>query len=124
AKKLKEYECTFRGRLCEAGEADHWWAYGETDAQAEASVASLIELYKRRGALFFNRFIPFPEVFERITPAELDAGDFSKMPAAMTGAQAALTMARIMKHLGRDDQSRAFAQIGLQRVGRATSLKA
>jgi hypothetical protein len=50
-KKFKEYECTFRDRLREAKE-DHWWNYGTTDAEAEASVASLVDLYKRRGALF------------------------------------------------------------------------
>ena len=69
-KKFKEYDCTFRDRLHEATEGDHWWNYGTSDAEAEASLADLIDMYKRRGALFFARFEPFPDVLERITPAD------------------------------------------------------
>jgi Domain of unknown function (DUF4304) len=123
-KKLKEYECTFRDRLHESQESDHWWSYGEGDAEAETSVASLIDMYKRRAGLFFGRFEPFPDVFERITPAEMDAGDYSRMPAAMTGVCAALTMARIMKHLGRLEKCREFAIVGLKNLGHAVGLKA
>src|SRR4030095_2015883 len=122
-KKFKEYDCAFRERLHEANEADHWWTYGSSDAEAEVSVASLVDMYRRRGALFFDRFEPFPEVFERIMPAELNAGDFSILPARMTGVYAALTMARIMKHLARQEKSRAFAEVGLQHLGQAVGLK-
>src|SRR5262249_12249797 len=52
-KKLKEYECAFRDRLHESGESDHWWTYGASEAEAETSVASLIDMYKRRAVLFF-----------------------------------------------------------------------
>src|SRR5579875_1395554 len=48
-KKLKEYECCFRNRLHEAREDDHWWSYGTTEAEAEASLANLIATYRRRG---------------------------------------------------------------------------
>jgi hypothetical protein len=54
----------------------------------------------------------------------MDAGDFSKMPAAMTGVCAALTMARIMKHLGRLEKCREFAIVGLKNLGHAVGLKA
>lgn len=121
---LKQSDCTFRDRLHEASESDHWWTYGASDAETESSVASLVELYRRRGTLFFGKFEPFPEAFEQITPAEMDAGDFSRMPAAMTGVYAALTMARIMKHLGRLDKCRAFAEIGLRHLGHAIGLQA
>src|SRR5688572_23614489 len=67
-KKFKEYDCVFRGRLHELNESDHWWAYGRSDAQAKASVDNLVDLFKRRGALFFAKLEPFPEVFDRITP--------------------------------------------------------
>jgi hypothetical protein len=123
-KKLKAYECEFRDRLHEAEESDHWWEYGGSEAGAEASTANLIELYRRRGRLFFQRFEPFPEVFERITPAELDSGDLSKLPTPMTLVHAALTLARIMSHLGRPEQSRQFAEAGLRHLGRAVGLKA
>jgi hypothetical protein len=123
-KKFRECDCTFRDRLHEETESDHWWTYGPNDAEAEASLANLLDLYKRRGALFFRKFEPFPDVFERITAVEMDAGDFSKMPAAMTGVYAALTMARIMRHLGRHQKGREFAEVGLRRLGHAVGLKA
>jgi hypothetical protein len=122
--EFKEYDCTFRDRLHEASESDHWWTYGASDAEAGVSVASLIDMYRRRGALFFGKFDPFPDVFERITPAEMDAGDLSKMPAAMTGVYAALTMARVMEHLGRREKCREFAEVGLRHLGHAVGLKA
>jgi hypothetical protein len=123
-KKLKEYECAFRNRLHEASEADHWWTYGVSDSEAEASLARLIDTYRRRSALFFGKFEPFPHVFEQITPAEIDAGDLSNMPpGSLTGVLAALTMARIMSHLGRREKCREFAEVGLRHLGRAVGLK-
>ena len=123
-KKLNEYDCTFRDRLFGGSESDHWWAYGASEAEAEVSVARLIDMYQRRAGSFFRRFEPFPAVFERITPAQIDAGDFSKMPAERTRVGAALTMARIMKHLGRPDECREFSIVGLKHLGRAVGLKA
>jgi hypothetical protein len=122
--RLREYDCDFRERMHDAGESDHWWGYGETEAESQASAVSLIHLYRNQGILFFQKFEQFPEVFERITPAEIDSGDLSKMPAAMTRVRAALTMARVMKHLGRFDKCRQFAEIGLRNLGRGVALKA
>ncbi len=112
-RKLKEYDCVFRGRLHESVEDDHWWSYGADEAEAEASVASLVDTYKRRAHLFFARFEPFPDVFLRVTPEQLKAGDFRSMPAGQTEFYAILTMARIMRHIGRLDRCRAFAELGL-----------
>ena len=124
-KKLKEYDCAFRNRLHEASESDHWWTYGTSDSEAKASLASLIDIYRRRGALFFAKFEPFPQVFEQITPAEMDAGDLSNMPPGnLTQVLAALTMARIMNHLGRHEKWRRFAEVGLRHLGSATGLRA
>lgn len=122
-KKLREYDCAFRDRLHEANESDHWWAYGATDAESEASVVNLIDMYRRRGDSFFKKFEPFPDVFQMITPAELDAGDLSKLPTEMTQLQASLVVARIMNHLGRNEISRQFAVVGLRHIGRAVGLK-
>jgi hypothetical protein len=115
--KLREYDCVFRDRLHEPTESDHWWPYGADDAEAEAGAASLVALYRREGPAFFARFEPFPEAFDRITPEQLDAGDFSRLPAAMTRVLAALTMARIMAHLGRRGRCAAFAEVGLRHAG-------
>src|SRR5262249_55066432 len=111
-------------RLHEANETDHWWTYGASDSEAKASLASLIDTYRRRSALFFGKFEPFPHVFEQITPAEIDAGDLSSMPSgSLTGVLAALTMARIMNHLGRREKCRGFAEVGLRHLGGAVGLR-
>ena len=123
-KKLKEYECDFRARLHEAGEADHWWDYGVTEAEAQSSCENLIDTYRRRGAAFFDAFEPSPDVFDRITPAELDIGDCSNLPpTGNTLVRIALTMSRIMKHLGQSQKCREFAEVGLHHLGQATGLR-
>lgn len=122
-KKLKEYNCAFRDRLHEPNESDHWWTYGASDAETEASVANLLNMYNRHSASFFGKFEPFPDVFERITPAEMDAGNFSNMPVPLTGVSAMLMMARVMKHLGHVEKCRNFAEVGLKHLGRAVGLK-
>jgi hypothetical protein len=121
-RKLKEYDCAFRERLHDANESDRWWRYGASNAEAEASVASLVDVYKRRAILFFGKFEPFPDAFERITPADLDGGEVSNMPGT-TLVRGALTMARIMRHLGRHERCREFAEVGLRHLGRALGLK-
>ena len=124
-RKLKEYECAFRNRLREASESDHWWTYGASDSEAKASLASLVDIYRRRGAPFFAKFEPFPKVFEQITPAEMDAGDLSNMPPGnLTQVLAVLTMARIMDYLGHHQKCRGFAEVGLRNLGAATGLRA
>ena len=124
-KKLKEYECAFRNRLHETSESDHWWTYGTSASEAKASLTSLVDIYRRRGALFFAKFEPFPQVFEQITPAEMDAGDLSNMPPGnLTQVLAVITMARIMNHLGRHEKCRGFAEVGLRHLGAATGLRA
>lgn len=124
-KQFRESHCTFRDRLHEAAEWDRWWTYGGTDAESEASVISLIDLYRRRGALFFGQFEPFPDVFERITPENIDAGETTVLPILIgTAVRPALIMARIMSHLGRREACREFAEVGLRHMGRAVGLKA
>jgi hypothetical protein len=117
---LREHDCAFRERLREAGESDHWWSYGVDEATAEASAAALVDAYRRRAPLFFARFEPFPAVFDEVTPAQVEAGDFVVTPAYPSRLHAALTMARIMRHLGRPDRCREFAEVGLRDVGCAT----
>ena len=119
-KKFKQSHCVFQERLQEATDkGDHWWSYGGNDAEAETSLADLVDTYERRSSLFFAKFDPFPDVFERITPRDIDAGDLSKMPAPLTVPYAAMILARIMKHLGRREKCREFAEAGLRQVGRA-----
>jgi hypothetical protein len=111
--------------LHEVDESDHWWTYGASDGEANQSLASLIDTYRRQSALFFGKFEPFPDVFEQVTSADIDGGDLSKMPpGSLTLALAALTMARIMNHLGLREKCHEFAEVGLRNIGGAAGLKA
>ena len=114
---LREHDCAFRERLREAGESDHWWSYGVDEATAEASAAALVDAYRRRAPLFFARFEPFPAVFDEVTPAQVEAGDFVATPVYPSRLHTALTMARIMKRAGRLDRCREFAEVGLRNAG-------
>ena len=122
-RKVLECQCDFRDRVHEAHVSDHWWTYGTSDAESEASIANLLDTYRRRGAPFFKKFEPFPAIFERIAPAELDAGDLSNLPTKMARLHAAITIARIMLHLGHVDKCRQFAEVGLRHLGPAVGLK-
>lgn len=123
-KKLKEYDCAFRSRLHDANEPDHWWTYGTNGSETKASVTSLVDIYRRRSARFFAKFEPFPQVFEQITPSEMDGGNLSNMPpGSLTRVLAALTMARIMNHLGCQEKCREFAEIGIRHLGGAVGLR-
>ena len=123
-KTLKEYECVFRSRLHEAGEADRWWDYGDDDVATEASAASLVDTYKRRAARFFDKFEPFPDVFERVAPADIGGGARAGVVASLAAPKGALTMARVMSHLGHREKCREFAEAGLRHLGVAVGLKA
>lgn len=116
-KELREHDCAFRERLREPGEGDHWWEYGADDATAKANAAALVDTFERRAPLFFARFEPFPEVFNKVTPEQVEAGDLATMPSYPSRLHAALTMARIMKHTGRLDRCREFAEMGLRNLG-------
>lgn len=123
-KKLRHSECEFRSRLHGPGESDHWWPYGTAETECESSATDLINTYRRWGTTYFEQFEPFPDVFEKITAAEIDAGDFSSLPPSQnTLVRLALTMARIMNHLKRFEKCREFAEVGLRHVGNASGLE-
>jgi Domain of unknown function (DUF4304) len=114
--KMKHYHCMFRDRLQGPDGYERWWNHGKTDAEAEASVADIVDTFRKRGEKFFRKFEPFPDVFEKITPAELYAGKMTKLPVRMTPLSAAVILARIMKHLKRPKECRAFAEVGLRHI--------
>lgn len=124
-KKLRHSACEFRSRLHLPGESDHWWAYGTTEMECQSSATDLINTYRRWGKSYFEQFEPFPEVFEIITAAEMEAGDFSKLPPTQGSlVRLALAMARIMNHVKRYEKCREFAEVGLRHLGNASGLRA
>ena len=120
-KSIDEPSCEFRTRLTPPGQSDAWWSYGSSEQEAKESAESILQLYQHVGAPYFQRFSTFPEDFTRVTPAMLTAD--SELPFPPTDGEACLALARIAQRVGRNDEARQFAEIGLARVGRATSLK-
>jgi hypothetical protein len=122
--RLKAYDCEFCDRLHGDGETDHWWPYGDSDAQARREVRDLVGLFERKGQAFFARFEPFPEVFEAITPEQVAAGDVAGYPVPEETLWMILTLARIMRHLGRTERARAFAELGLRHASDVEEVRA
>jgi hypothetical protein len=122
--RLRDYDCEFHDRLHGAREGDFWWSYGGSDAEARRQVRHLVRLFERRGHAFFARFEPFPAVFEAITPEQVEAGDLAGYPVPEPTLWVALTLARIMRHLGRTRRARQFAAVGLRHVGDIEEVRA
>jgi hypothetical protein len=120
---IEEPDCEFRTRLSPPGLSDAWWPYGTTEHEARGTAEAICGLYEQVGAPFFRQFSNFPEDFTRVTPAMLAAGGELPFPAGCTFVRRALALARIAQRVGRTDEARQFAEIGLARVGPATSLK-
>lgn len=119
--KVLEFHCVFRSRMdhpptrkkpVECSE----WAYGEDDAAAERSVRDMVELFRNSGAAYFQCFEPFPGALTRITPADIDTGEYQRLPPFKHYGKeiVALFLARVMKHLGHVPKCRAFARAGLR----------
>jgi hypothetical protein len=123
AEQIEEPECEFRTRLTPIGQSDAWWTYGQTERQTAESVESILSLYRAVGVPYFARFSHFPDDFSRVTPEMLaDVSDLP-FPRGGTFVRRALALSRIATHIGRPADARAFAEIGLSRVGPAVSLK-
>ena len=111
-KRLRPWDCAFRDRMRKQVGHDQWWPYGNHPGAPEATAQDLIDTYSQRASLFFSRFEPFPDVFLSVTPAGFETGETS-IPWGSTYVRAALTMARVMKHLGQQERCREFVELGL-----------
>ena len=123
AEKIEEPECEFRTRLAPVGQPDAWWTYGQTEREAAESADSILSLYRAVGVPYFARFSCFPDDFARVTPEMLATDGELPFPAGGTFVRRALALSRIAMHSGNAANARAFAEIGLSRVGQAVSLK-
>ncbi|KAF0176807.1 MAG: hypothetical protein FD161_2751 [Limisphaerales bacterium] len=122
-KMIEESDCEFRTRLALPGQSDAWWPYGATEQEARESAESIRALYQQVGAPFFRRFSTFPDDFIRVTPPMLAVEGELPFPPGCTFVRLALALARIAQRVGRIEDARQFAEVGLARVGPATSLK-
>jgi hypothetical protein len=115
-KTIEESDCGFRTRLTPNGQSDAWWPYGTTEQEARGSAESIRDLYQQLGAPFFQRFSTFPEDFTRVTPAMLTAGGELPFPPGKSFCGNALVLAQIAKRVGRIEDARQFAEVGLERT--------
>ena len=120
--KITEPECEFRLRLAPEGQTDCWWNYGVTEDEAEASVESILQLYREVGLPYFERFATFPDDFVLTKPSMLVSGAPLPFPGYSTIARQALTLGRIALYTNRIADAKQFAEIGLRHVGPATGL--
>ena len=123
SKTIEEPDCEFRTRLTPVGQSDFWWPYGVSEQEASESAKSICRLYQEIGGPYFQQFSTFPEDFTRVTPTMLAAGGELPFPSGGTFVRLALTLARISQQVGRIEDARQFAEVGLAHVGPAVSLK-
>lgn len=127
--------CEFQWRLAPAGYSDYWWAY-EPGVAAHLPLSILQEenrgpgerarhlasTYETVGEPAYQRLTRVDQIAALIKLEDLD-NEWRIVPEyAFTPGRAALTMARIHKHLGHYELARRFAQAGLQRIGKAKAL--
>ena len=121
-KTVKEIDCEFRNRLAPGGEGDYWWKYRSL-LSASKNVAHLIDTYLAYGEPEFSKFDAVEKISNMIALDEIRADNYIKVFGGITAVRAALTMARIHRHLGNNDEAGAFAEAGLANLGRGIRVK-
>jgi hypothetical protein len=111
---LAEAQCEFRDRLREKRQPDLGWKYGKSADEARQVAINIAELFVRRGREFFEKLDDFPNSVAHITPQHVESDNLASYPVGGPSAHVALVMARVMRHLGKHDECRAFAELGLR----------
>jgi hypothetical protein len=137
---VRAESCEFQWRLTPAGYSDYWWAW-EQGAAAHLPLSMLagahsspldaayhlVETWVEHGEPALARLSSPHQVAGHVTIDALDVRgtDGRVVPEyAFTPGRAALTMARIQRHLGHEEMARRFAQAGLERAGKARAVRA
>ncbi|HSB65773.1 MAG TPA: DUF4304 domain-containing protein [Anaerolineales bacterium] len=132
---VRAESCEFQWRLKPAGYTDYWWAYEpgvaghlplsilqEENRDLAERARHLATTYETTGEPAFQHLISLNQIAALIKLEDLD-NEWPIVPEyAFTPGRAALTMARIHKHLGDYELARQFALAGLQRIGKAKAL--
>ncbi len=125
-KKIKEQDSEFRWRMAPPGKTDYWWKFKGNGllGNSQKAVAHLCDTYAAVGRAYFDRFNSLESIqnelsIEKVTGTEL----IDVAGGAITPVRAALTMARIHRHLGNTELQHQYAEAGLQVINRASSLK-
>ena len=113
--EIEESHCVFRDRMDPPPGPAYGWAYGNSMAETEETVAFIVSEWSGPGRAFFARHGSYPQGFVQML-RETD-------PTAIH-ARTALHLARIAVHLGERSIAQALVDTGLAKAPeRATSLK-
>jgi hypothetical protein len=83
-------------------------------------IGQMVDLLQTQGFAFFEWFT-LSNILDRVTPQQIESEGCITCPR-ITGPRAALVLARIMKHLGKNDLRRQYAAVGIRTLGRGTAL--
>ena len=134
--QVRAESCEFQWRLTPPGYTDYWWAYEQGIAahlplsMLQEANSGLLErahhlarTYETIGEPAFQRLSTVDQVANLIKLEDL-AKEWRIVPEySFLPGRAGLSMARIHQHLGNKELARKFAESGLERVGKARTIR-
>jgi hypothetical protein len=134
--QVQAESCEFQWRLTPPGHTDYWWAYEQGVAahlplsmlQEENSgpmeqAHHLARTYEEFGEPAFQHLSTVHQIANLIKLEDL-AKEWRIVPEyAFLPGRAGLTMARIHQYLDNHELARRFAEVGLERVGKARAVR-
>ncbi len=118
---VREIDCEFRTRLTPSGEGDYWWSYDRPSA--EESAETLLSTFLEVGEPQYTRYDTTEKVAAMFSLQHLEEEPYPWGFGGITVQRAALAMARVHAHLDDAEAARRFAELGLQKLGGASSLR-
>jgi hypothetical protein len=119
---IREENCEFRRRLSQSG-ADQWWEHDGTRQSMDAAMLQAAIIYKETGrTLFAEQSGPNCSLLT-VTPGQFESGHYRFSGFASTEVRMARALALMRLQAGNTDHARAFAKIGLARLGGAGRLR-
>jgi hypothetical protein len=119
---IRDELCEFRRRLSEL-RADQWWEHDGSEESIDAAVLRAVAVYSVHGRKVFAEQSDTRSSLHTITPEQFESGRYRFSGFANTEVRMARALALMRKASGSVDQARAFARIGLARVGNAVALR-
>ncbi len=122
-RKIKEIDCEFRMRLAPKDKSDYWWKYGGLLDSPTRKAHHLIATYLNYGEPHFKEYDEVEKIASMLSIDDIEKNDYINVFGGITLQRGALAMARIHKHLGNTLKAKEFAEIGLNKLGRAVALR-
>ena len=122
--KLTVADCEFQWHLRPPHKHDVWWRYQRWFHSPLRCAAQLVQTYFSQGETLFERFQSVEDFASLFTPQDFESGTWLRAHGGITPQRGALTMARILLYLGRNEEAKAFAQAGIGLISPTTALAA